>query len=106
MSAEKPSYDQQELFPVNVQPPVDIDTWSANIGANARPFEPEDRTSEAAKDQGWGRVETPKEIPSAGDKLQSNNQVINRTKLASVQRKADALSIILQAREKLLNSGN
>jgi hypothetical protein len=51
---------QPSLFPDAKGPqtePVDIDAIAKKIGASARHVEYEDRTSEAAKDQGWGPVE-------------------------------------------------
>lgn len=46
---------QTELFPSD-QPrtPDDMGDVAARIAANAKPVEHEDRTSEAARDQGWG----------------------------------------------------
>lgn len=51
---------QPSLFPEHEpQPvePVDVDEMAARIAANARPVEYEDRTSEAARDQGHGPIE-------------------------------------------------
>ena len=49
---------QPQLFPDASQPPVAIDAVAARIGANAPKIEHEDRTSAAARDQGWGPIDT------------------------------------------------
>lgn len=54
---------QPSLFPDQGQElvlgPMDVDAFAKNIADNARPIVYEDRTSEAARDQGWGPVEFP-----------------------------------------------
>lgn len=42
------------------RPQADIDEIAERIGGNAGQVEYEDRTSEAARDQGWGPVEQPR----------------------------------------------
>lgn len=59
---------QGELFPdpANTEPPVDIDALAHYISENARKVVYEDRTSDAARDQGWGPVELPTaEVPDS-----------------------------------------
>jgi hypothetical protein len=57
---------QQPLFeePKDPKDPtVDLSEVAERIGRNATPYEPVDRTSEAAKDQGWG----PRAYPDSND---------------------------------------
>ena len=54
--------EQPSFFPTHPEQPteaVDTDAIAERIGANARPVEYVDRTSEAARDQGWGPVDLP-----------------------------------------------
>ncbi len=43
--------------------PLDVDAIAEHIAANAPRVQHPDRTSEAARDQGWGPVETPASFP-------------------------------------------
>lgn len=61
------SYPQQyELFPSELpQDAFDVDAAAIHIAANAPEVEYEDRTSEAASDQGWGQPMDAEEAPTA-----------------------------------------
>lgn len=65
-------YQQPSLFPEQeprLAERVDVDEMAAEIAAHARPVEYEDRTSEAARDQGHGSVELNKtEAPGEASK--------------------------------------
>lgn len=49
--------EQLQLFPDRTPQPVDTDAAARHIGEFATPVVFEDRTSEAAQDQGWGAPE-------------------------------------------------
>jgi hypothetical protein len=49
---------QPELFPEPAAPQLSDEEAARHIGENARPVDYPDRTSEAARDQGWGPAET------------------------------------------------
>ena len=49
--------NQPELFSDTQEPRLTSEEAAAHIARTARPVEYEDRTSEAAHDQGWGPVE-------------------------------------------------
>ncbi len=54
--------EQPQLFPQEQTPPMSMDEMAAHITANARPVEYEDRTSEAAREQGHGPVSNSPQI--------------------------------------------
>jgi hypothetical protein len=59
--------EQGSLFPTDEQPPevpVDTEAIGRHIAENARPIEYEDRSSEAAIDQGHGRPVQPEPAPT------------------------------------------